>query len=302
MTHTDIKLDGWMARLPESWRPYALLMRLDRPTGWMLLLLPGWWGILLASSGAAGLVGYDWFILILFFIGAVLMRGAGCIINDIWDRDIDRMVERTRARPLASGAVKLPQALVLLFLLLFVSFIILLQMPWTTVKLGVFSLLLIGVYPAMKRLTWWPQAFLGIVFNFGVLMGWGAILDDLSLAPLLLYASAVFWTIGYDTVYAHQDRADDALIGVKSTALLFGRRSKMMVCALYMVSFGLLLAGAKVANVSGLTLSLLPLAGVHLFWQVMRWQPEDAHSSLRVFQSNREYGLLVLAALALNTA
>ena len=218
-------------------QPYALLMRLDRPIGWWLLLLPGWWAIVLASGGVMNMNIKSWALMAAFLIGAVVMRGAGCVVNDIWDRDLDKMVERTRERPLASGAVSVKQAAAFLSLLLMIGAAILLSMNMLTIMLGLLSLPLIALYPAMKRITYWPQLFLGLTFNFGALMGWAAVTGELSAAPLFLYLGGIFWTIGYDTIYAHQDKEDDALAGIKSTALKFGNRSKLWVSGFYLGAF-----------------------------------------------------------------
>ena len=229
MTHTDIKTEGWISKMPQSWQPYAVLMRLDRPIGWWLLLLPGWWGIMLGANGVTGMYNADWRLMILFLIGAIIMRGAGCIINDLWDRDLDQQVERTKMRPLASGQISMLNAIMFLFFMLFTAFIILLQTSAITIFLGVLSLFFVATYPLMKRITWWPQAFLGLTFNFGALMGWGAATHHLGWEPFVLYAAGFFWTLGYDTVYAHQDKEDDQIVGIKSTAILFGERSKFWV-------------------------------------------------------------------------
>lgn len=301
MSHTDIKSQGWISKLPQGAQPYAVLMRLDRPIGWWLLLLPGWWSIMLAMSGIGGMFALEWYIFALFFLGAIMMRGAGCIINDIWDRDLDKQVERTKSRPLASGEVNVFQAGALLFCLLFLSLILLLQMQWTAIQLGLLSIVLVAAYPYMKRITWWPQAFLGITFNLGALMGWAAVLDEVSLPAILLYISCILWTIGYDTIYAHQDKDDDALVGIKSTALLFGRRSKIFVFGFYFFSYCFLLAAVMLAGGTAITLSLLSLAGMHLMWQIHKWDLDDPQNSRGIFKSNRDYGLLVLAALMLNS-
>ncbi|MCB1529543.1 MAG: 4-hydroxybenzoate octaprenyltransferase [Rhodospirillales bacterium] len=291
MSHTDIKSKGWVTALPQSWRPYALLMRLDRPIGWWLLLLPGWWAIVLASGGP----DISTLILMgLFWAGAIVMRGAGCIINDLWDRNLDKKVARTRLRPLASGAVSVKQALVFLVVLLALGLAILLQMPPTCILLGLFSITLIVIYPYMKRITFWPQAFLGLTFNFGALMGWAAVTDDLRLPALLLYAASIFWTLGYDTIYAHQDREDDAVVGVKSTALLFGSRSKIWVAGFFISCWILLCAAGWAAAPGSYIVHFLVPAGAHFFWQLYRWDMNDPASSLRIFKSNQYLGLLVL--------
>jgi len=292
MGFTDIRFD-LVERLPPAARPYALLMRLDRPIGWWLLLLPGWWAIALAGGGIASMTGWDFYLIILFLVGAIVMRGAGCIVNDLWDRDLDAKVERTRARPLASGMVEVWQALVFLFLLLFVGLIILLQTSALTIWIGVVSMIFIVAYPYMKRITWWPQAFLGITFNFGVLMGWAAVTGTVSFAAVLMYAGAFFWTLGYDTIYAHQDKEDDQLVGIKSTALLFGERSKKWVGIFYAGAWSLFALAAFISGASVISLGLLLLPGLHLMLQVLLWNPDDPASSQRWFKSNRDCGLLL---------
>ena len=302
MSHTDIKREGFIAKLPRCFQPYAVLMRLDRPIGWWLLLFPGWWAILLSVAWnlrADSFVAYGWLIYnaTLFFIGAILMRGAGCVINDLWDRDLDAKVERTKTRPLASGEVKIWQAAIFLFSLLMVSLIILLQMPWTTIKLGFLAIIPVILYPYMKRITWWPQLFLGITFNFGVLMGWSAMTGDLSLPPLILYLACIFWTLGYDTIYAHQDKDDDALIGIKSTARLFGNNSKIWVSIFYTVFF-LLLCLATILSAAYIWAPLFFMpAGIHLIWQIFTWDMHNPKSSLSIFKSNCTFGFLVIGGI-----
>ncbi len=238
------------------------------------------------------MTGWDYYILLLFFLGSVIMRGAGCIINDLWDRDLDAQVERTRARPLASGQIKIWQAATFLFLLLFLGLLILVQTSALTIWIGVASMAFVIAYPYMKRITWWPQAFLGLTFNFGVPMGWAAVQHDLGIAPLLLYAGAFFWTLGYDTIYAHQDKEDDQMVGIKSTALLFGERSKKWVGIFYTAAWSLIALSAFVAGAGVVSLGLLMLPGLHLLLQVLLWNPDSPVSSLRWFKSNRDAGLL----------
>lgn len=293
MGFTDIRFDI-VEKLPEVVRPYALLMRLDRPIGWWLLLLPGWWGITLAAGGINGMTWWDWYIFILFFVGAIVMRGAGCVINDLWDRDLDAQVERTKDRPLASGAVQIWQAGALLIVLLFLGLFVLVQTTALSFWIGMLSIVFVVAYPYMKRITWWPQAFLGITFNFGVLIGWAAITGEIGFATVLMYIGAFFWTLGYDTIYAHQDKADDQMIGIKSTALLFGERSKKWVGIFYAASWALLFLAAFFKDASIISLGLFVLPGVHMLLQVMLWNPDDPASSLRWFKSNRDCGLLFL--------
>jgi len=296
-TYTDIKPYGFvMRKLPEGLRPYALLMRLDRPIGWWLLLLPGWWSIVLASGGMTGMSAYSWALMGLFLIGAVVMRGAGCVVNDLWDRDIDKLVERTRGRPLASGTVTVKQGFTFLAALLLIGACILLSLSKMAIILGVAVLPLIVLYPYMKRITYWPQFFLGITFNLGALMGWAAMHDTISAAPVLLYLGGIFWTIGYDTIYAHQDKEDDIMAGVKSTALKFGSHSKRWVFGFYMVAILLMSVAIMSVKMNPGALALLMLPIFHMAWQLRTWNMDDQESSLRIFKSNRIFGLLLLLA------
>ncbi len=276
--------------LPPSLAPYAYLGRFDRPIGIWLLLLPGWWSIMLASGGITRMDGRSTAIFALFGFGAVVMRAAGCVVNDLWDRRLDSQVERTKTRPLASGTVNVRNAFAFLFILLLIGFVILLQFNALTIFLGVLSLPLIAAYPLMKRITWWPQLFLGFTFNFGALMGWSAVTGTIGLPAVLLYAGGIFWTLAYDTIYAHQDKEDDALAGIKSTARLFGEKSRNYVAVFFCITYVLLFAVSH-------NLFLIP-AALHLTWQLYAWKPDDAVSSLRVFRSNRDFGILVLLGLA----
>ncbi len=231
--HTDIISTGWIARLPRGWAPYALLARLDRPIGVWLLFLPGLWSILLGGH-VAGLAAWPTVRLVaLFLAGAVLMRGAGCVINDMWDRDLDRRVTRTAGRPLASGAVGMRGAFFFLAVLAALALTILLQLDEEAIRLGVRSLVLVVMYPLAKRFTWWPQLMLGVTFGWGAPMGYAAATGRLDAAAGVLYLGAICWILGYDTIYAHQDREDDALIGVRSTARLFGANSRPFLAACY---------------------------------------------------------------------
>ena len=283
--------------MPERWHPYACLMRIDRPVGIWLLLLPGLWSICLAADGLRHMTLQHCYYIFLFTVGAVIMRGAGCVINDLWDRDLDKKVARTQNRPLASAAVLPLHALVFLGLLLLIGLVILLQFNAATRILGVLTLPLIILYPLMKRITWWPQAFLGLTFNFGALMGWSAVTGGMALPALLLYAGGIFWTLGYDTVYAHQDREDDALAGIKSTALKFGAHSKIWVGGFYAAGFVLLCAGIILQNGFSFVSALLVLPALHLAWQIRTWNPADHASALSIFKSNTLFGLLVLSGM-----
>jgi 4-hydroxybenzoate polyprenyltransferase len=294
---TDIRRDDWVDRLvPASLRPYCRLARLDRPIGSWLLLFPGWWSIALAAPpGEAPSLR----LLILFAIGAIVMRGAGCTINDMADRDFDRQVTRTAGRPIASGAISMKRALVFLALQLVIGLVILLQLSPLAIVLGVASLALIVTYPFMKRITYWPQAFLGLTFNWGALLGYAAVRDRLDAAPLLLYAAGIAWTLVYDTIYAHQDKEDDALIGVRSTALKFGAASRS-----WLVFFGvaMLLLLATMIQTAGLGLfGWLALAAVagHLAWQIFAVDFDDPADCLTKFRANRWLGWILFFGIIL---
>lgn len=295
--HTDIR-EGFVTRhLPQSLKPYASLARIDRPVGIWLLALPGLWAIVLAAGGLFAMNAYDWEKVLLFVLGAILMRPAGCIINDLWDRDLDCRVERTKARPLAAGTLKPYQAFVFLSILLIAALTVLLQMNFITILLGFLSLPLIIAYPLMKRWTWWPQAFLGLTFNFGALMGWAAITGIVGLPALCLYFGGFFWTLGYDTVYAHQDKEDDALIGVKSSALRLGGHSRKAVYLFYSLAFLLIAAGITLAEAGWLSFLLLCLPLIFTVFVLKEWKPDDPESSLKAFQANRIIGFLILLAM-----
>ena len=293
--YTDIRATGWVAWLPAAWRPYALLMRADRPIGSWLLFLPGLWGIALcAPSWGRGL-----WLAFLFFVGAFVMRGAGCVVNDLWDRDIDRQVERTRGRPLASGAVSPRQAVAFLALLCAIGLAVLLQLNAASIWLGVLSLLPILLYPLAKRVTDYPQLVLGFTFGWGALMGPVAAGAPLGAPVLALYAATIAWILGYDTIYAHQDREDDALVGIRSTALHFGERTASFLAACYVAAIALLALTGFLAGLSPwFYLGLLLPAGA-LAWQIRRLDIHDPALCLRLFKANREVGLLATLAILL---
>ena len=289
----DAPPENWVDRYAPAWtRPYARLARLDRPIGWWLLLLPCWWSVALASEGWPPLA-----LLVLFFIGAVAMRGAGCTWNDIVDRDIDAAVARTRSRPLPSGAVTLTGALAFLALQCLIGLAVLLSFNSFTVLLGFSSLLLVAIYPFMKRITYWPQFVLGLAFNWGALMGWAAVHGSLSAAPLLLYLGAVSWTIGYDTIYAHQDKEDDALIGVKSTALKFGEATQKWLWLFYGIALLAFAAAGAAAGLGPFFYPLLAAGAALLVWQIVTLDINDPARCLRLFRSNRDFGLILFAAV-----
>lgn len=293
MTHTDIKREGWITHLPHKWQPFAILMRLDRPIGWWLLLLPSLWGIALAMNGALNLRVEYFYLILLFFIGAILMRGAGCIINDLWDRDLDKQVARTQSRPIANGEVSLRKAFIFLTAILTISFLILIQLPILTVMLGLFAVLLVILYPLMKRITWWPQAFLGITFNFGALMGFSAVTQTLSIQTFTLYAAGIFWTLGYDTIYALQDKEDDALVGIKSTARLFGNNVKKAVGIFYAVSFILLITTLFLVNAPWWAYLFMFLTIFFFVRQIQNIDINNPQIALDIFKSNRNLGILI---------
>ena len=288
---TDIRATGWIARAPRAWRPYLLLMRLDRPIGIWLLFLPGAWGIVLPRAPDAGR------LLLLFAVGSVVMRAAGCVVNDLWDRDLDRQVARTAARPLASGAVSPRQAMALLVALLVCGLAVLLQLRPLCWALGVGSLVLVGLYPLAKRITWWPQLVMGFTFGFGAPMGYAAATGRLDAACLALYAAAIFWDLGFDTIYGFQDIEDDVLVGVKSTSRRFAHMPRRFLAACYAASLGCLALAGHEAGAAPAFWPFLLLAAASMAWQVARLNIADPATCLRLFKLNRESGLLVLLAL-----
>ncbi len=298
---SDIQTTHFLFRhTPPKTHPYIKLMRLDRPIGTWLLLLPCWWSLVLANRGVYNMSKIDWFHVLLFAIGALLMRGAGCVINDLKDRDIDRQVARTKTRPLASGEVTPKQALVFLAILLFVSLLILLAFKsMFALIVGASSLALVVLYPFMKHVTWWPQLFLGLAFNWGALMGFAVAKGTLDAPAFLLYFGGICWTLAYDTLYAHQDLEDDKLVGVKSTARLFGDNSKYFVTLFYGIALTFIVAAKFWASPSIMTpLLCLPALG-YIFWVTRKWNPADPASCLAMFRSNRDFGFAVLVMLAL---
>ena len=288
---------NWVdTRAPQWSRPYLRLSRLDRPIGSWLLLLPCWWSAALAA-GVAREIGQLPLIITLFFVGAFVMRGAGCTWNDITDRDLDALVERTRSRPIPAGQVSVPQAAVFLVAQSLIGLAVLMQFNRFAVATGIASLAVVAVYPFMKRITWWPQIVLGLAFSWGALMGFAVTLGRIDAAALALYAGSIAWVIGYDTIYAHQDAEDDALIGIKSTALLFGRRTRPALVVFYalavvLIAVALALAGAGFPAWIGLA-----AFAVHLAWQIRRLEISDPVVCLRIFKSNRDAGLLLFAGL-----
>ena len=288
---------NWVDRAAPTWsRPYLRLARLDRPIGSWLLLIPCWWSAGLAAIAARDPLPSPWHLL-LFFVGAFAMRGAGCTWNDIVDRDLDGRVERTRSRPIPSGQVSTAQAAAFLVAQAVVGLVVLLQFNRFAIGVGIASLGIVVVYPFMKRITYWPQIVLGLAFSWGALMGWATAFGRLDAPALVLYAGAISWVIGYDTIYAHQDREDDALIGIKSTALLFGPRTKPMLALFYGLAVGLIgLSGLLADAGAAFALGLAAFAG-HLAWQIARLDIDDPDRCLRLFKANRDAGLMLFAGM-----
>jgi 4-hydroxybenzoate polyprenyltransferase len=276
------------------------LMRLDRPVGWWLLLLPCWWGLVLGQISSGGGLPSRWHAL-LFLMGAIVMRGAGCTLNDIADADFDAQVARTKNRPIASGRVSRKAAFIFLAVQALVGLLILVQFNLYTVGVGAASLLLVAVYPFMKRITHWPQFVLGLAFNWGVLVGWSATHASLSAAPIALYVAGVFWTLAYDTIYAHQDTDDDILIGVKSTALLFGAQSRNWIALFFGVSLLCSALALWLVAVGPLAYLGLAAAAVQALWQLQAFDHLNSALCLKLFKSNRTYGLLFLIGLLLDS-
>jgi len=293
----DAQPTNWVdGSAPQFLRPYLKLARADRPIGVWLLLWPCWWSLMLAAPyyegsflSLLGLMG-------LFALGAYVMRGAGCTYNDIVDKDYDGKVDRTAKRPIPSGQVSLVQAWGFLIFLSLVGFAVLIQMNVFTIGLGVASLGLVALYPFMKRLTWWPQAFLGLTFNWGALMGWSAIVGELSAAPVFLYIGAILWTLGYDTIYAHQDKEDDALIGIKSSARKLEEKTVPFLSVVYSLALLFFVAAGVAAGLHWMFYIFLLLFAAHLTWQIRVLDIADPENCLGAFRSNRDAGALLFFA------
>lgn len=290
---TDIRHTGWVAKLPQRYLPYILLARLDRPIGSWLLFLPGLWAICLTAHG----LRQGLWLSFLFALGSVSMRSAGCVVNDLWDRKMDALVARTRGRPLACGMVKPWQALLFTAGLCVIGLVVLLLLNNLARILGVASLLLLALYPLAKRVTWWPQAVLGLAFGWGAPLGYAAAAGRLTWPLLPLYLAAILWIIGYDTIYAHQDREDDTMIGVKSTARLFGTRTRLALCLLYggTIIFLLVAMAAFALRPAGYWMMCLPAA--LLLFQIIRLDINNPPRCLSLFKLNREVGLAIALAI-----
>jgi 4-hydroxybenzoate polyprenyltransferase len=285
---------------PPPTRPYLRLARLDRPIGSWLLLMPCWWSLGIAAMHVQKLPN-AWHV-VLMFIGAFAMRGAGCTWNDLVDRNLDGLVERTRSRPIPSGQVTVAQATAFMVAQALIGFLVLVQFNRFTVMCGIASLIVVAIYPFMKRITYWPQVTLGLAFSWGALMGWPATFGRLDWPAIILYAGSISWVIGYDTIYAHQDREDDALIGIKSTAILFGQNTQQMMMVFYALAVVLIgIAGATAGGGAIFALALAAFA-VHLGWQITRLDIDDPALCLRLFKSNRDAGLILFAGMVLDAA
>jgi len=288
---------NWVdSRAPFWSRPYLRLSRFDRPIGSWLLLMPCWWSAALAAGLLRDITALP-SVIVLFFLGAFAMRGAGCTWNDINDRNLDAMVERTRSRPIPAGQVSVPRAAAFLILQSMIGLAVLLQFNRFAVATGIASLVIVAVYPFMKRITWWPQLVLGLAFSWGALMGFAVMLGHLDAPALWLYAGSIAWVIGYDTIYAHQDAEDDALIGIKSTARLFGARTQRALVLIYGMAVVLIAAALAQAGAHGPAWIGLAAFAAHLGWQIRRLDIGDPALCLRVFKSNRDAGLMLFAGL-----
>jgi 4-hydroxybenzoate polyprenyltransferase len=292
---TDIVPDserrGLIGALPANLRPYASLVRLDRPIGTWLLYWPCAWSVALAG------VGGRWDLLLWFALGAFAMRSAGCVYNDIVDRDLDGQVERTRLRPLASRRVSLRSAWLLIGLLCGLGLVVLLQLQWGAALIALASIAPVAAYPFMKRITWWPQAWLGLVFSWGALVGWPAVTGAFAVPALLLWFGSIAWVIGYDTLYAIQDKEDDALVGVRSSARRLGNKAPLGIGTCYAFAIALWGAAVWLVRPEPIALAALAPAALHLGWQVVRADPNDGDLALRLFRSNRACGLLVFLSM-----
>jgi 4-hydroxybenzoate polyprenyltransferase len=298
----DADRGNWVDRwAPLAWRPYARLARLDRPIGWWLLLWPCWWSAALAAVASGAPYPNPWH-LALFLVGAIVMRGAGCTYNDVVDRDVDAQVTRTRSRPIPSGQVSAKRAFAFAVALSFVGLVVLLQFNWTTILVGAGSLVVVAAYPFAKRVTDWPQMVLGLAFSWGAFLGWTAVFGRLDWAPVALYLAAILWTIGYDTIYAHQDRRDDAIVGIRSTARLFGRYTKLSIGGLFGATVVALAVAFALVGAGWPAYLGLAAFAVHLAWQVVTLDEDDPARCLMLFRSNRIAGWLPFLGLVADAA
>jgi 4-hydroxybenzoate polyprenyltransferase len=298
----DASARNWVDRFaPAAVVPYLRLARADRPIGFFLLALPCFWSMSLAARSIGEAYPDPW-LLVLFALGALVMRGAGCTYNDLIDRDLDAQVARTRGRPLPSGQVTPRAAFIFMMVLCLIGLVVLLSFNRTTIWLGLGVVPIVALYPFVKRFSHWPQAVLGLAFNWGALLGWPAVLGRLDWPPIVLYAGALAWTIGYDTIYAHQDREDDDLIGVKSTALKFGRATKAWLAVLYAIAWLAISAAGIMAHAGTAFLLIMMASAGQLVWQVATLDIDDPENCLERFRSNRDFGAIVLAAILIDMA
>ncbi len=308
----DAPSNNWVYRiLPVSLWPYAQLARWDRPIGWQLLLWPCWWSLALAFNvgfaanysdpdlltGPPNILFIVTIELALFMIGAIAMRGAGCTYNDLVDKDIDAKVARTASRPIPSGRITSGQAKLFMVAQALVGALVLYSFNWFSVWLGLASLIIVAIYPFAKRVSNWPQLVLGLAFSWGALMGWATVFGDLSWPPLLLYAGSTLWVIGYDTLYAHQDKEDDVLVGVGSTARLFGEKTKLALVLLYGATLVLFFVGFQMARISWPAFAGLAIGAAHMGWQIKVLDIDDGDQCLKLFKSNNHFGWIVFAGL-----
>ncbi|MCV0368747.1 MULTISPECIES: 4-hydroxybenzoate octaprenyltransferase [Filomicrobium] len=296
-TVADAVPGNWVDRYaPSAWRPYLRLARADRPIGTWLLLFPCWWSLALAELSEGASYPNPWH-LALFAIGAWVMRGAGCAYNDYVDRDFDAQVARTRSRPIPSGQVSPSQALVFVVALSLVGLLVLLQFNALTVATGIASLALVALYPFTKRYTYWPQFVLGLTFNWGALVGWTAAIGSFAWPPLLLYVGSVAWTIAYDTIYAHQDKEDDLMLGLKSTAIRFGEHTRNWLAALFALTVILWTAAALASGGGTASLIAMAIIAAHFIWQVRTLDISDSDNCLERFRANRVVGVIFFAGI-----
>ena len=306
---SDAAINNWVDNYCPLWsRPFLRLSRVDRPIGTWLLLIPCWWGLLIAILYSNGsLLSFDTFwIAFVCLVGSVLMRGAGCTWNDITDKDLDAQVARSRSRPLASGLVSLRASVMWLIFQLILSGMLLFTLSWFAIGVGIFSLLLVVIYPFAKRFTWWPQIFLGLAFNWGILLSWGAYVDSLNLIPVFLYFSGICWTLFYDTIYAHQDKQDDVMVGIKSTALRLGEQTKswLYLFLFGVVIFNLLSLWQVFLKIDGFLACIICCLGTfamgsHLFFQIQKLDIHNPENCLILFRSNRDTGIIFIIALCI---
>jgi 4-hydroxybenzoate polyprenyltransferase len=294
----DAVTGSWVYRkAPDRLRPWLKLARIDRPVGTWLLLWPCWWSILMASDG---FYLHTLIFMSLFGVGALVMRGAGCTLNDIIDRDFDKLVERTKSRPIPAGEISVKQAIAFMVLLSVIGLLVLITLNDFAIIVGASSLILVALYPFMKRITYWPQAWLGLTFNWGALLGWAAVRGDISLPAILLYIGGVFWTLGYDTIYAHQDKDDDAMIGVKSTALALGDKTRPALMFFYSGFLICLILAGYLAKLGIFYYVSLTFAAIQLAWQIIKVDINDPAVCLNIFRSNIAFGWIIFFGLTLD--